>query len=60
MLLPLTQNLAMFMPFFGQSPHAVRSFMFSYEILSLIAMQSSLQIQRLPLHVLRHYRILHV
>jgi len=34
--------------------------MFSFEILSLIAIQSSLRIHRLPLHWLHHYRILHV
>ena len=35
-------------------------YMFSFEILSHIAIQSSLGIHRLPLHLLRHYRISHV
>ena len=34
--------------------------LFSFEILSLIKMQSSLRIHRLPLHLLRHYVILQV
>jgi len=34
--------------------------MFGFEMLSLITIQSSLQIDRLPLHLLCHYRILQV
>jgi hypothetical protein len=42
------------------SDAALAPSMFSFEILSHIAIQSSLRIPRLPLHLLRHYRILHV
>jgi len=35
-------------------------YMFSFEILSIIAIQSSLWIHRLPFHLLRHYHILQV
>jgi hypothetical protein len=42
------------------SDAALAPYMFSFEILSHIAIQSSLQIPRLPLHLLRHYRILQV
>jgi len=35
-------------------------YMFIFEMLSLKTIQSSLQIHRLPLHLLRHYRILQV
>jgi hypothetical protein len=37
---------------------ALAPYMFSFEILSHIAIQSSLWIPRLPFHLLRHYRIL--
>jgi len=39
---------------------ALSAYMFSFELLSLITIQSSLRIHRLPLHLLRHYRILQV
>ena len=39
---------------------ALAPYMFSFEIFSHIAIQSSLRIPRLPLHLLRHYRILQV
>jgi hypothetical protein len=42
------------------SDAALAPSMFSFEILSHIAIQSSLRIPRLPLHLLRHYRILQV
>jgi len=40
------------------SDAALAPYMFSFEILSHIAIQFSLQIHRLPLHLLRHYCIL--
>jgi hypothetical protein len=42
------------------SDAALTPYMFSFEILSHIAIQSSLRMPRLPLHLLRHYRILQV
>jgi len=42
------------------SDAALVRYMFSFEILSHIAIQSSLRILRLPLHLLLHYRILQV
>ena len=42
------------------SDAAIAPYMFSFEILLHIAIQSSLRIPRLPLHLLRHYRILQV
>jgi len=42
------------------SDAALAPYMFSFEILSHIAIQSSLWIHRLPLHLLRHYCILQV
>jgi len=42
------------------SDAALSPYMFSFEVLSLITIQSSLRIHRLPLHLLRHYRILQV
>jgi len=42
------------------SDAALSPYMFSFEMLSLITIQSSLQIHRLPLHLLRHYRIFQV
>ena len=42
------------------SDAALSPYMFSFEMLSLITIQSSLLIHRLPLHLLRHYRILQV
>jgi hypothetical protein len=41
---PFTQCLGRFMLLFGQEPHAAFSFMFRFEIMSLIAIQSLLQI----------------
>jgi len=35
-------------------------YMFRFEILSHVAIQFSLRMHRLPLHFLRHYRILHI
>ena len=43
-----------------KSDAALAPYMFSFEILSHIAIQSSLRIDRLPLHLLRHYCILQV
>jgi hypothetical protein len=42
------------------SDAALTPSLFSLEILSHIAIQSSLRIRRLPLHLVRHYRILQV
>ena len=42
------------------SDAALSPYMFSLEMLSLITIHSSLRIHRLPLHLLRHYRILQV
>jgi len=42
------------------SDAALAPYVFSFVILSHIAIQSSLRIPRLPLHLLRHYRILQV
>jgi len=39
---------------------ALSPYMSSFEMCSLITIQSSLQIHRLPLHMLHHYRILQV
>jgi len=39
---------------------ALSPYMFSFEMLTLITIQCSLRIHRLPLHLLRHYRILQV
>jgi hypothetical protein len=61
MPLPFTQRLLMFMPFFSQSPHAALSqYFFRFDILPHIAMQSSLQIHCMPLHLLPNYHILQV
>jgi len=59
------------MPFTGRVPHFTSplllfigcrtlSYMYNFEILSLVTIQSSLRIHRLPLHLLSHYRILQV
>jgi len=42
------------------SDAALSPYLFSFEMLSLITIQSSLRIHRLPLHLLHYYRILHV
>ena len=42
------------------SDAALSPYMFSFKMLSLITIQSSLWIHRLPLHLLCHYRILQV
>jgi len=42
------------------SDAALSPYMLGFEMLSLITIQSSLQIHRLQLHLLRHYCILHV
>jgi len=42
------------------SDAALSQYMFGFEMLSLITIQSSLGIHCLPLHLLRHYRILQV
>jgi len=42
------------------SDAALSPYMLSFEMLSLITLQSSLQIHRLLLHLLCHYRILQV
>jgi len=71
MFQPFTQCPEIFKPFSGRVPHftsllllyigcRTHSFMFSFEIVSSITKQFSLQIHCLPLDVLSHYRILHV
>ena len=42
------------------SDAALSPYMLSFEMLSLITIQSWFRIHRLPLHLLRHYRILQV
>jgi len=42
------------------SDAALSPYVFSFEMMSLVTIQSSLRIHRLPLHLLCHYRILQV
>jgi len=70
MLKPFTQRQAMFMPFSGRVPHCTSPLLlyigcrtlpiYVFEMFSLITIQSSLRIHRLPLHLLCYYRICQV